>query len=85
MLGVGIQGSTVMYGDNQSVVISITASNSTLKMRHNALTHHRVREAVAAGIISLTFIKSAMNWADIHTKPLSPGKFYMLLKEMLIK
>ncbi len=53
MLGVGIEGPTIMYGTNQSVVINTTMPNSTLKKRHNALIYHRVREAVAAGIISL--------------------------------
>jgi len=85
MLGVGIQGPTIMYGDNQSVVISTTTPSSTLKKRHNALAYHRVREAVAADIISFRFIRSALNWADILTKPLAPGPFYSLLKQMLMK
>ncbi len=85
MLGVAIQGPTIMYGDNQSIVVSTTSPSSTLKKSHNALAYHRVREAVAAGIVSFRFIQSALNWADILTMPLSPRKFYLLLKQMLMK
>ncbi len=74
-----------MYGDNQSVVISTTTPSSTLKKRHNAIAYHRVREAVAARIISFRFIVSELNWADILTKPLPPRKFYGLVKQMLMK
>ncbi len=56
-----------------------------MKKRQNALGDQRVREAVAAGINSFRFIMSSLNWADILTKPLSPGKFYLLLKQMLMK
>ncbi len=56
ILGVAIQEPTIMYGDNQSMVISTTTPSSTLKKMHNALSYHRVRDAVAAGIISFQFI-----------------------------
>ncbi len=84
-LEVGIQEPTIMYGDNQSVVISTTKPRSTLKKRHNALGYHRVREAMAAGIISFGFIRNVFNSAGILTKPLSPRTFYLLLKQMLMK
>ncbi len=74
-----------MYGDNPSVLISTTMPSSTVKKRHNALSYHRVREAVAAGIISFRFIRCALNWADILTKPLAPGPFYLLQKQVLMK
>ncbi len=74
-----------MYGDNPSMVISTTTPSSTLKKRHNAIAYHRVREAVAACIISFRFICSELNWADILTKPLPPHKFYGLVKQMLMK
>ncbi len=47
-----IQGPTIMHGDNKSVVIRATTPSSTLKKRHNALAYHRVREVVAARIVS---------------------------------
>jgi hypothetical protein len=37
-----------------SVVMNTTRPESTLKKKHNAIAYHRVREAVAAGIIRIT-------------------------------
>ncbi len=85
MLGVAIEGPTIMFDEKQSVVSSTTIPSNTLKKWHNALAYHRIGEAVAAGTISFRFIQSSWNWVDILTKPLSPKKFYLLLKQMLIK
>jgi hypothetical protein len=43
-----IDGPAWMFGDNQSVITSSTIPHSVLSKRHNALSYHRVREAVAA-------------------------------------
>ena len=85
MLGIKVQGPTIMYGNNQSVESSMTTPSSTLKKRHNAIAYLKVRQAVAAHIISFRLICSEMNWADILTKPLPPHKFYGLVKQMLMK
>ncbi len=85
MLEAAIQGPTIIYGDNQSVAISTTMPSISLKKRHNALAYHRVREVVAVGIISFRLIRSALNWADVATKILTPRLFYLLSKQMLMK
>ncbi len=56
MLGVGIKEPTIMYGDSQNVVISTTMQSSIRKKRHNTLTYHGVREAMAANIISFRLL-----------------------------
>ncbi len=61
MLGVGIQGPNIMCDERHSVVISIATPSSTLKKRHNTLAYHRVRKAVAAGIICFKFVRSKLN------------------------
>ena len=71
MLGVPLDGPSWMFGDNQSVITSSTIPHSTLSKRWNALSYHRVREAVASGILRFHFIESKQNPADILTKPLS--------------
>jgi hypothetical protein len=38
-----------MFGDNQSVVTLSTIPHSTLGKRWNALSYHKVREAIASG------------------------------------
>jgi hypothetical protein len=71
-----------MFGDNESVVTSSTLPHSLLNKRHNVLSYHRVREAIAAKILSFLHIDGKTNPADIlsthcafpqlwpHVKPL---------------
>ena len=47
-LGVPIMIKAYMFGDNKSVVTSSTIPQSILNKRHNMLSYHRVREAIAA-------------------------------------
>jgi hypothetical protein len=51
MLGAPIDGKAYMFGDNQSVITSSTISHSSLNKRHNALSYHRIREAVASNVL----------------------------------
>ena len=56
-LGVAIMTNVFMFGDNKSAVTSSTIPQSILNTRHNMLSHHRVREAIAAKILEpLVFI-----------------------------
>ena len=70
MLGVPIDGPAWLFGDNKSVVTSSTIPHSTLSKRWNALSYHRVWEAIASKILKFIFIKSEQNPADILTKAL---------------
>jgi hypothetical protein len=53
-LGVALDGTTLMLGDNMSVVLNTTVPSSALKKKHNAIAYHRVREAIAARIMRFT-------------------------------
>ena len=72
MFGVPIEKSTLVFCDNQAVVLNSTHAESTLKRKHVSIAYHRCREAQAAGHIRIGFIKSNENLADILTKIL-PG------------
>ncbi len=85
MLGVNVDGPAMMFGDNKSVIINTTMPSSQLKKKHNAVAYHRVREAIAAQIISFFHVPSASNFADILTKPLSSSSFYKLVKPLLFR
>jgi len=50
------------------VVTSSTIPHSLLTKRHNALSYHRVREAIAAGILSFYHVAGKLNPADILSK-----------------
>ena len=70
MMGVELDKSTAIYCDNEAVVKSSTAPESTLKKKHNAICYHRAREAQAAGYIRLGKILGTDNRADSFTKVL---------------
>ena len=83
MLGVHVDGPSWMFGDNMSVVMSSTIPSSTLKKRWNALSYHRVREAVASGIINVIHLSGDENPADVLTKIMPHAKSYYLMKPFL--
>ncbi len=74
MLGSPLDGKSYMFGNNQSVITSSTLPHSSLNKRHNVLAYHRVREAVASGVIWFFHIPGKENPSDVLTKflPLSP-------------
>ena len=74
-----------MFGDNKSVVTSSTIPHSTLSKRWNALSYHRVREAIAAGFIRFEFIEGSQNPADILTKPLGHATAWPFIDTMLFR
>jgi len=68
MFGVPVEDPTNVYCDNKSVVTNASVPTSVLSKRHNAICYHRVREAQAAGIVNVLWIKGSMNLADLLTK-----------------
>jgi len=85
MLGVPIDGPALMLGDNMSVVLNTTVPSSVLKKKHLGIGYHRVREAIAAGVIRFCHIPSEENVADILTKPLANAAFHTILKPILFR
>ena len=83
MLGVPVEGPTYFFGDNMSVILNVSNPQSPLTKRHNILSYHRVREAVAAGITRVFHIDGKANPADILTKNLRNTVAYSLMKPYL--
>ena len=67
-LGVKVIGPTYMFGDNKSVVDGGTLPHAKLNKRHNFLSFHRVREAMAVKFIAFYHLSGALNPADIMSK-----------------
>jgi hypothetical protein len=67
-LGVPVRDKSYMFGDNQSVVNSSMQVHAKLHKRHNMLSFHRVREAIASGMVGFYFIPGTINPADILSK-----------------
>ena len=85
MLGVAIDGSVLMLGDNKSVVVNTTIPSSALKKKNCAIAYHRVREAIAARIIRFCHIDTRLNVADVLTKPLPNTTFHHLVRPLLFR
>jgi hypothetical protein len=82
-LGIAIQGPANVFCDNNSVVISSSIPSSVLKKKHNAIAYHKVREAIAAGIIRVAHEPTTTNLADLLTKSLSGPTFRSLIGHIL--
>jgi hypothetical protein len=82
-LGVDLVGPALILGDNTSVVLNTSVSSSVLKMEHNAIAYHCVREAIAAKVLKFAYLKSEENASGILTKPLCNEKFHYLAKKWL--
>jgi hypothetical protein len=67
-LGVPVEGPSMMFGDNETVVNTASVPHSKLHKRHNALSYHRTREAIAAGIVRFHHVRGNTNTADILSK-----------------
>ncbi len=83
MMGIPIEGPADVFCDNESVVTNSTIPESTLKRKHNSIAYHKVREAVAAGIIRIAKEHTDTNLADLFTKPLPAPKRKALLESIL--
>jgi hypothetical protein len=82
-LGVHVRDKAYMFGDNESMVVSCKFPHSKLHKRHNALSFHRVREAIASGMVSIHHIPGSMNPADILSKHWSYTKVWPMLRPLL--
>ena len=67
-LGVPVVEKSYLFGDNQSVVTSSTIPHSSLNKRHNALSYHRAREAIASKILAFFHIDGKTNPSDVLSK-----------------
>jgi hypothetical protein len=83
MMGIPIDGPTNVFCDNKSVITNSTVPTSTLKKKHNSIAYHRVREAVAAGILRIAKVHTSENLADLSTKPLSGANLKPLIQKIL--
>ena len=72
-----------MFGDNESVINSSTDIYAKLHKRHNILSFHHVREAIASKYVDFIFLNGKENPADILSKHWAHSKVYHLLRPLL--
>ena len=84
MFGILIDGHTNVFCDNEAVYKNVSSSDSILKKKHNSICYHKVREAVAAGILLVYKENSETNLADILTKALNAVKRKFLRSKIML-
>ena len=82
-LGVPLRDKSFMFGDNKSVVDSSMQLHAKLHKRHTMLSFHRVREAIASGMIGFYFIPGQHNPADILSKHWGYSQVWPQLRTLL--
>jgi hypothetical protein len=63
-----------LYSDNQAAIAMAKNDTFHTKVKHIALKYHLIRHAVARNIVSVFWVKSENNYADLFTKPLDAKK-----------
>jgi hypothetical protein len=82
-LGVPLQQTSYMFGDNKLVVDSSMRIDAKRHKRHTTLSFHKVREAIAVGMVIFTHIMGALNPADILSKHWEYAAVWKLLRPLL--
>ena len=67
-LGVPVNETSYMFGDNESQIISSSIPSAKLHKRHQILSFHFVRSIISQGWINLQYLRSQYNAADPLTK-----------------
>ena len=82
-LGANLEGSSYLFGDNQSVVTSGSVPHSRLSKRHQALSFHYTRESIASGMVRFHHIPGDINPADVLSKHWAHHNVYPMLRPLL--
>jgi hypothetical protein len=72
-----------MFGDNQAVVNNSAIPLSIFSKRHNALSYHRVCEAIDPKVDTLFWVNGKDNPADIVRKHWANPQIWHMLQRIL--
>ena len=81
-LGVGQPSATTIYTDNQSALVVVRNLVFHARTKHIEVHYHYVRERLSAGEISLVYVPTQDNLADLFTKALPREKFEAFRKAL---
>ncbi|KAF3654260.1 hypothetical protein FXO38_15219 [Capsicum annuum] len=82
-LGIKIEGSTILYGDNTSAIRIATNPVHHESPKHIDLDCHYIRELVEDRSINLRYISSKDQLADLFTKAMSRSRHNYLLSKLM--
>ena len=72
-----------IFEDNAGCIVLATTEGHRPRTKHLAVKWHHFRDQVKSGACQITKVASALNWADIFTKPLDQKTFEHLRLLML--
>jgi hypothetical protein len=81
-LGVGQDAATTIYIDSQSALAVARNLVFQARTKHIEVHYHYVRERLLAGEISLAYVPTQDNLADLFTKALPREKFEAFRKDL---
>ena len=64
-----------VFEDNAECIVLATTKGHRPRTKHLAVKWHHFRDQIKSGACQITKIASALNWADIFTKPLDQKAF----------
>jgi hypothetical protein len=73
---------TPMLSDNQGAIALAKNNKFHARSKHIDIRYHFIREALSKNDISLTFVPTDQNLADIFTKPLALPKFQYFVSKL---
>jgi hypothetical protein len=82
-LGVPIKGSTMVFGDNETVINTASTPHAKLQKRHNALAYHKTRSSHAARIMRMHHIPGECNPADVLSKHWDLSSIWRVLQPLM--
>ena len=70
--------SSEVFEDNAGCIVIATSDAHRPRTKHLAVKWHHFKDQVRTGACKITKFSSALNWADIFTKPVDQKTFEVL-------
>jgi len=74
---------TVVFGDNRPAISSLTNDSTKSRTKHIDVRLKFCGEVLRAGLLTVKYVPTATNIADLFTKPLPAARFRMLRDRMV--
>ena len=71
MMGVPVDGTSYIYGDNMSVINNMQKPESVLKKKSNSICYHVIRESMAMAESLTAHVTTSDNYADLAMKTIT--------------
>ena len=84
-LGLHTQTGSIVYGDNQSTIAVTKNGVKGERTKHVDVKYHFVTESVECGVISLRWVPTTQQQADIFTKVLHAPIFLLLRSQLMTR